>query len=194
MCLPEHPSRYDQAQAFTGEYESIAPGGYICRIRQATESTTPNGASVLILLFDIDEGPQKGFYQRTFDRKKNGGQDAKWTGTYRQLTDGKSLSFFKGVITAIEESNNFKWNWNESSLKGKLFGGVFGEEEYRKTNGDVGISVKCTQIRSVDAIRKGVDVPKRKALKEDAYTATPPTNQEGSGFYQLNEDDEDLPF
>lgn len=191
----QKPNGYEQAQAFTGEFETLSPGGYVCRIKQATESSTPNGAALLIILFDIDEGPHKGFYQRQFDRKKAAGQDAKWTGAYRQLTEGKSLPFFKGVITAIEDSNSgFKWDWNEVALKGKLFGGVFGEEEFLKTNGDIGVSVKCTQVRSVESVRKGVEIPKRRTVKTDSNQPALSTEPVGAGFYGLNENDEDLPF
>jgi hypothetical protein len=192
----QKPEGYESTQAFTGDFETLEPGGYVCRIRQATESQTSGGSPLLIVLFDIDEGPHKGYYQRTFDRKKASGQDAKWTGTYRQLTEGKSLPFFKGMIAGIESSNNgYKWDWKEAALKGKVFGGVFGEEEYRKNNGDIGVSVKCTQIRSVEAIRKGIEIPKRRTVKDDGYKPTPAeTDSTGTGFYVLNEDDADLPF
>jgi hypothetical protein len=55
--------------------------------------------------------------------------------------------------------------------------------------------VKCTQIRSVEAIRKGIEIPKRRTVKDDGYKPTPAeTDSTGTGFYVLNEDDADLPF
>ncbi len=176
------PTGYDEATAFTGEeFESISLGGHVCIIKQAKiEQTKKTNKDVLIILFDIYEGEQKDFYKRLFDRKKEGNADAKWQGVYRQLTDGNSLPFFKGMITAIENSNSgYKWNWDESTLKGKLFGGVFGQEEYQGNDGKIKLSTKCRFIRSVEQIRKGVEVPEIKKLAGNStnYSAPPSDDQ-----------------
>jgi hypothetical protein len=165
----QKPQGYDETEVFT-EYKTIPPGGYICRINGAKiEKTQQSQKEVLILAFDIAEGEYKDYYSEQFIRKSaNATSEVKWPGTYRQLTEGKSLPFFKGLITAIENSNpGYTWNWDEKTLKGKLFGGVFGQEEYQKqNNGGIGISTKCQQIRSVEQIRKGVEIPQIKRLKQ----------------------------
>ena len=81
--------------------------------------------------------------------------------------------------------SGFKWNWDERSVSGKMVGMVFGEEEYRKTDGTIGTSVKAQMARSVQAIRDGVDVPKKKLLKEEApgYAPFDPS----AGFTQAEE-------
>lgn len=164
------PQGFDESVAFTGEFESIAPGGKICVIKSAVVQQTTTGKETLVILFDIADGESKGFYQRKFDEAKKSNADAKWQGVYRQLTEGNSLPFFKGLITAIENSNSgFKWDFDESKLKGKLFGGIFGQEEYEK-NGEVKLATKCMQIRSVDVIKKGVEAPAIKKLANAPYT------------------------
>lgn len=160
------PEGYESATAFTGEFETLPAGGYVCRIIKATvEQTKESMKDVLIILFDIAEGEYKDFYKKQFDRKKADNPDAKWQGIYRQLTEGKSLSFFKGMITAIENSNpGYIWDFDETKLKGKLFGGVFGQEEYKGNDGNIKLSTKCRIIRSVEQIQKGVDIPEIKKL------------------------------
>ena len=78
--------------------------------------------------------------------------------------DGNSTPFFKGLITAIERSNpGFIWNWDENSLKGKLFGGVFGREEYMGTDGKPRWSCKVRFVRSVEGV-EDVSAPEDKPL------------------------------
>jgi hypothetical protein len=168
------PQNWDTTEAFTGEFKSITPGGHVCRIRQAASNTTPTGKEVLIIAFDIAEGEFKGFYAEQFTKRKTSNPDAKWQGIYRQFTEGNSTPFFKGIITAIENSNpGYTWNWDEKTLKDKLFGGVFGQEEYLNDKGERKLSTKCMQIRSVVQIKKGVKAPEIKRLKNDASQGLP---------------------
>jgi len=162
------PQEWDTTEEFTGESRFIQPGGYVCRIKQAKVDMTKSGKEVLIIAFDIAEGEFKDYYDEQYVKKVVSNPDAKWQGVYRQLTEGNSLKFFKGLITAIENSNNgYKWNWDEKTLTGKLFGGVFGQEEYLNNNGEPKLSTKCRFIRSVEQIKQGVDVPPVKKLKGD---------------------------
>lgn len=162
------PAEWDSTEAFTGDFKTITPGGYICKIIQAKVETTQTGKEMLSIMFDIAEGEFKGFYTEQFKKKHATNPDAKWQGSYRQLTQGKSLSFFKGMIYAIEKSNpGYKWDFDETSLKGKSFGGVFGQEEYLNNNGETKLATKCMYIRSVDQVRAGVETPKIKRLSND---------------------------
>lgn len=184
------PEGYDQTQAATGEFEILTAGGHICTIKQAKIDTTSTGKEALILVFDISEGEFKDYYKRNFDRRKEGNPDAKWQGIYRQLTEGKSLAFFKGVIDAIEKSNpGYKWNWDEATLKGKIFGGVFGEEEYEGNDGKTHTSVKCRFVRTVEAIKSGkFTIPEKKLASGSS------NSQQHGEFNPADEDLDDLPF
>ncbi len=65
-------------------------------------------------------------------------QDKKWKGVIRQFlpkddgtdNDEWTKSSFKGLTTAFEHSNpGYTWNWEETSLVGKLVGILFRNEE-----------------------------------------------------------------
>lgn len=133
---------FETAQAYTGESEKLPIGGHVCMIRNARCELSKSGKEMLVLAFDISEGSESdGYYQRRFNRARNGNPDAKWQGVYRSTTtrdDGSTNPMFKGLITAIEESNaGYKWNWNEVSLHGKYVGFNFGEEEYVNQMGEI---------------------------------------------------------
>jgi hypothetical protein len=162
------PQDWDKTEAFTGEFKNITPGGHICKIVDAYESTTQSGKAQLIIEFDIAAGEFKDFYKEQHERRLTANAEAKWQGIYRQLTGGEigqTNPYFKGVITAIEESNKgYKWNWDEKTLVGKLFGGVFGQEEYETDKG-IKLATKCFWIRSVEAVKKGIEPPAIKRLQ-----------------------------
>lgn len=175
-----------------GAFTAVPPGGYICRIVKAEEKTSQSGRHMLALYFDICEGEYADYYKKDFDSNTNA--DKKWRGAYHQLTEGNSESYFKGMIIAIEKSNpGYTFTGDESTLRGKLFGAVFGEEEYRKRDGAIGTSSKMMYLVKTDSIRDGkYTVPDKKLLK--------PSNDEintymanSTGFAEPV-DDEELPF
>ena len=157
------PNGYEEAQAYSGDFERITPGAYICKVMNVQEEVN-KGIWQLAIAFDIVEGEHAGFYRRQFDRFGK-----KWPAVFRQTVegkDGKCSPFFKGMITALEESNpGFTFDFaNEKCLVGKLFGGIFGEEEYLSTyDGEIKTACKCLQIRSVKAVRDGeCKIPEKK--------------------------------
>jgi len=175
------PSNYDTTEAFTGDGSRLTPGGKICVIVNAYEGTAKSsGKPMLMLEYDIAEGDEKGYFDGL--QKQFGGD---WRGIYRQGTvdaDGNCSPWFKGMITAIEESNpGYKFNFDERTLIGKKFGGVFGDEEYIDKNNEIKVIAKLAQVRSVDSIRKGAfKVPEIKRVakpqtNEPAYTSIDPS-------------------
>lgn len=166
------PPRYEETPAYTGEFERITPGGYICVIQNAKEEVN-NGHYQLAIAFDIAEGDLAGYYRRRFDRF--GG---KWPAVFRQNVvdrNDQCSPFFKGMITAIEESNpGFTFQFeDEKCLVKKRFGAVFAEEEFVSRDGEVKTAVKCVQIRSVAAIRNGdFKVPEKKILSPTALPSS----------------------
>jgi hypothetical protein len=160
------PSEWDTTEVITGDFKKLPLGGHVLQIKNAKVDTTTTGKEVLIIQFDISNGEYANYYAEDFHRRFMGNPDAKYQGVYRQLTEGNSLRFFKGLITAVENSNQgYIWNWDEKSLQGKFFGGVFGEKQYLNNKGESKMSTKCFYIRSVDQILAGVDIPKPKMLK-----------------------------
>lgn len=178
---------YEQTEAFTGEFETLEPGGYVCKILQVKVEDKDYG-QLMRIGFDIAEGDKAGFYKRLFDRKVESNPDAKWPGMFYQTIKQDDLRFFKGFITAIENSNQgFKWNWDEKKLVGKLFGGVFGQEEYENTMGEIKLITKCRFIRSIDSIKKGITIPEIKKLNNSTLSSS-------GDFFPVNVSDDELPF
>ena len=166
------PMGYDEAQSYTGDIETLELGGHVCKITDVSVEHTQNGSEYLAIYFDIAEGKQAGFYKRRFDEAVKNGKEAKWQGVYNQFTQGNSTPFFKGMIENIEKSNQgysfIASNFDEKTLIGKLFGGVFGREQYRSQDGKLKFVTKCRSIRTIEKRREGVEIPEDKLLAEES--------------------------
>jgi hypothetical protein len=141
--------------------------------------------------FDICDGQYKWWYNDIFKRTSN------WYGNFVRSYSEKAKGFFKGFITALEQSNpGFKWAWDEKALYKCNIGLVLAYEEYLNKKQEKKERVYVAQVRSVDAIRKGdFKVPELKKL--DITNATFQNNaNKGGGFESMNmqQVDEDLPF
>lgn len=184
------PSNYETTEAKTGDFETLALGGHVCVIKKAYCTPAPEGKNykeLLTIEFDIAEGENKGYYQRRFDSSTS--EFKKWQGKIYQTIKEQEDGYFKAFVTVLEKSNSgFKFDFDETKLAGKLFGGVFGEEEYINKDGEIKVTVKCVRTRSIEEIRKGVPVPdiKRLAGRENVNVQT-------QGFAPIGSDDE-LPF
>ena len=178
---------YEEAQALTGEFERLEAGGYICKIVSAKEETSKSGKRMLVIALDIAEGDKKDFFRNRFTENAN--PDKKWPagGVYRQMLEGdKAVGYLKGLMTSLEASNTgFKWDWDEKKLKDLRCGAIFGEEEYERMDGSVGVSTKVKYIRTVESINKGnFKIPELKKLP-----------QKGEAFDSFGTvADDDLPF
>ena len=183
------PKNYDSVQAAVmGEQEVLEPGGYICKILKAEIKESSSGKEMMVINYDIAEGDRKDFFANKY--RNNTNENKKWQGVYYQLTEDNSTKFFKGMITAIEKSNEgYKFKFDETTLKGKLFGGIFGREEYFNINtGKQQFSTKLLWIRNIDTIKSGnFETPADKLMNNNSVP---------SGFAHVDEslDDDDLPF
>ena len=50
------PQGYDQAPAYTGEFQQLPKGKYVCMIKQAVAQTSKSNAEQFVILYDIAEG------------------------------------------------------------------------------------------------------------------------------------------
>lgn len=171
-------SGYEDVQ--TNEFaQSIKVGGHYCKILDVEEqsfktkdNTTYSKFKVKIDICEPDE--QVGFYEKKY--KEDAIKDAmtaKWKGYYDiTIPDDKSQDFikrnFKTFITSVEKSNpGYNWiksNWDEKTLVGKIFVGVFGLEEFTlPSNGDVITFCRCRDARSTESIDK-IPIPRVKLL------------------------------
>lgn len=196
------PQGYDAAAAYTGESQQLPKGKYVCVIKQVAVQESRNGNDQFVILYDIAEGEQKGFFQKLFDADKTQNPSgAKWRGVFKQNMEGKGLSWFKGIITSIERSNAFVFPWdkdgNEKTLVGKKFGGIFRRRQYEADNGNRPVVTELFRIRSLDGLGEA-EVPEDELLPQDGRTSTN-TNvsvPDSDGFMNIPEgaDDEGIPF
>lgn len=193
---------YDSIQLFDGE--SLEVGGYELKIIGAKVENYDR-CSVLKVAIEIENHEKyAGFYGRRFQVAKSKNPDAKWNGVFDVFipkddgteTDGYTKQAFKRFITSVEESNQgYFWNWEESSLVGKKFGGIFGREQFETKEGELKFAVKCRYPRSLDAIRKGkFEIPKDKLLKAKGNTSTPQQNNSVLSDFEAILGDGDMPF
>nr|DAH60841.1 MAG TPA: hypothetical protein [Caudoviricetes sp.] len=165
-------SGYDKIQE-SGSFKKLPVGGYVVKILNATDVSDKE---YLRLSFDIAEGPNKGFFAEEY--KNDTREDKKWpnAGTFVRSYKEKALPMMKGFTTAVEKSNkNYTWNFDESTLKGKLVGLVIGEEEFVNSSGKVRTRTYVNAVRSVDVIREGkFEVPELKKLSADKVVASAP--------------------
>lgn len=196
------PKDYDETVGITGDFETLEPGGYICKIVNAKIEKSKNDKDMLVIAFDIASGEHAGIYQKRFDQMKKSptndpSNPIKWpnNAVHRIMiydSEGKCNRFFKGFITSVEESNSgfiFKkkdGTADEKSLKDKLFGALIGREQYEGNGGKLKFSPKIRHIRSTQVIEDGkYEIPEDILLSGSTSSIVTSTN---------NDDDDDLPF
>ena len=170
-----------------GAGESLPAGGYKCIIANAQEQTSKTGRPMLCLCLDIAEGEYKGYFSRLFRARKaneKDGKKAKWPCIFYMLADEAAVGRFKGSMKAVEDSNSgYVWDWNEKTLAKKRVGCVFREEEFEKSDGSVGVSVKAAWLCNVDKA-EDAKVPARRKLKQSIAATGGMSNNGG----------DDIPF
>ena len=161
-----------------GAKRKLPVGAYVCKVIDAQEMSYGWG-SVLLISFDIAEGEYKNFYRAQYEKQD---KNKKWKGVYRitcPLDDGtpkdeRLKKAFKTFMYHIESSNQgYKWDWNEGSLRGKLFGGVFGEKEY-EIDGNTGFFTTMRYTCEVNNI-DNIALPKPLLLNKTEQVATSTT-------------------
>lgn len=189
------PNNWENVQLYA-DRPKLPLGAYVCKIKKAVPTSTDYGDQ-LCILFDICDGEYAGFYADDF--AANTREDKKWKGVLRQWLpkedgtdrDESTKASLKGMITAIENSNpGFHWNWDETTLAGKLVGIVFRNEEWA-FKGKTGWTVRPFRATSVDKVVDGTY-----NLPRDKFLAAPPASAPYPvpNFSQLSEPDEELPF
>lgn len=173
---------FDKVQA-SGEYERLAPGGYVIKIQSVTDDAKKE---YLKVVYDIAEGSEAGRY-------KNEMPENDYRHSFIRSYKEKALGMLKAFTNAIEESNpGYKWDWNERALSGKILGIVFGYEEYEANDGSIKERLYVRSCMSADRIRQGdYKVPELKKLKPSK--SADPAAGIPEGFMSVI-DDSELPF
>lgn len=212
---------YDEVEVkeFTA-YEKIELGGHILKILEVKVETIQGKEGPfeqLVLKYDMDDSDtQAGYYARRFKQDaESDALNAKWKGyhkVYIPKDDGSekdktTKESFKRFITCVEKSNDgYSWekaDWDENTLVGKKFVGVFGIREFVNNQG---LTIHFTECRFVRSLKEGMEnipIPKVKLAdgtlmeyddwqerQEEAEGKKSETNE----FTVSNDSDDDLPF
>lgn len=160
------------------DFKALPIGAYECVIRSAEVYTNPTTEKKSFRVqIDIADGEYKGYYQKRFDN--NTRSDRVWdnNATRYLAYEGENVSYFKGFITCVENSNpGYTWDWDETKLKGKKICGVFQYEEYENQEGKKGVKVRLNKFRSLDKI-KNIEVSDSVRLLDGSYMSIDDYNE-----------------
>lgn len=183
---------FNDAQAIMGGGSQQLPAGvYVGKVVNVKLGKSQKGDEMLTLAMDIAEGEYKDFYRKQFDRRnqfKKEGEEVKWPCQYYQLTrkDENTVGRFKGMLTCFEMSNDgYHWNWEETSLRGKVCGVIMREEEYIGNDNKPHTTTRCYAIIPISEMDNAT-VPEKKCVEQK-----PPTMDGGFGG---SFNDEEIPF
>ena len=166
--------------------KKLSSGAYICVITNVVDFPDKE---YLKVEYDVYEGEFKGYFKERYIANNR----QFWSGVTFKSYSQKGLSFFKAFIEAVEDSNHgYRWNWIESTLRGKIVGFVLGEEEYQATDGKIKKRLYVHKILPVSKVREGnYKVPELKSyVKKDEQTAAAPTGS----LRPVSNNDDNLPF
>ena len=179
---------YENAQENQGgDFEKLPAGGYICGIKSVENK---EDRQYLKIEFDILEGQYRGWYTTIFKRTNS------WYGSFIRSYKDSAASFFKGFITAVQESNpGYHWDWQEQTLCNKKIGLVLAYEEYVNQKGQKKERPYVYQNRSADAIRRSdFEVPELKKLKLENGSGEWVPPGENNSPNGMKESSEVMPF
>lgn len=138
------------------DFKALPIGAYECIIKEAeVHKNQETGKESFKVAVDIATGEYKDYFQKRYDSNNN--SDKKWdnNATRYLAFQGDNVSYFKGFITCVENSNvGYTWNWDEATLKGKKICGVFQYEEYEKQDGEKAVKVRLNKFRSLDKMKE----------------------------------------
>lgn len=170
--------------ASEGDYARIEPGAYVASI-QSMEDVA--GKEYVRLVFDIADGPHKGYFSDAFYK------DKPWAHNMILSYKDKALSMLKGRLETIQKCNpGFDpfAAWDAGSLDmfvGRKVGVVLREEEYFDTKTEefkMG-SPRCFRFCTLEEVADGkLSNPKPKMLSADGKRAA----LANAGFSNLDAD------
>lgn len=152
------------------DFKGLPIGAYECVIMDArVNHNEQSGKDTFKVSVDIASGEFKDYFRKMYENDTR--IDRKWNNNavkYLSYT-GDNVAYFKGFLTVVENSNlGYKWDWDETKLKGKKVCGVFQYEEYEKQDGTKGVKVRLNKFRSLDKM-KDIEVQNSVKLLDGTY-------------------------
>ena len=168
------PKMYDEIEANL-DFTPITVGGHKGVIIKAEEYTSDfSGKKSLKVYVDTaSDDKQPEYFKKQYENDTR--IDRKYpNGAIKYVPLGEEenqVKMLKAFITAYENSNNCKFDWNKEvdQLKGKKIGIIFGMEEYENQAGELKTVNKLREFRSIDKV-DNAQIPKVKLL-DGSYIA-----------------------
>jgi hypothetical protein len=176
------------------EWETLPKGAYVIKFLDVKEEANKNNeGSHLKIAFDIAEGEYAGFYKKAFDAntkedKKRANDAVLYITSPEDNSEQWVIDNFNKFMTAVEDSNEgYHWGWDESTLKNKLVGAKFCNEQ-SEYDGKVYDHMKAKWFVAAQKVRDG----KYGKLPNDKLIS----NKSLSDFVNVPENvsDEEIPF
>ena len=163
------PNNYENVEIMEFDYTPITLGGHKGIIVKAEEYTSPQSGktSLKVIVDTAKDDKQPEYFKEQY--KNDNRIDKRWSNSaikYISLGEEENqVKMLKAFITAYENSNNCKFDWNKDwdQLEGKKIGLVIGSEEYINQNGDLKLNNKLREFRSIDKV-DNIKIPKVKKL------------------------------
>lgn len=152
------------------DFRGLPIGAYECVIMDArVNHNEQSGKDTFKVSVDIASGEFKDYFRKMYENDTR--IDRKWNNNavkYLSYT-GDNIAYFKGFLTVVENSNQgYKWDWDETKLKGKKVCGVFQYEEYEKQDGTKSVKVRLNKFRSLDKM-KDIKEPTQVKMLDGSY-------------------------
>ena len=163
------PSNWDAVEVMEFDRTPIELGGHKGIIMKAEEYTSPQSGktSLKVSVDTAKDDKQPEYFKEQY--KNDNRIDKRWSNSAIKFIslgeEENQVKMLKAFITAYENSNNCKFDWNKDwdQLKGKKIGLVFGMEEYESQDGTLKTNNKLREFRSIDKV-DNIKIPKVKKL------------------------------
>lgn len=148
----------------TSGFATLPPAGaYVAEIQGVkTEESYDKTRDVIVLMLEITEGEYANQYHKVFDQQKEAfGDRVKYRGTlrltpYMQGDEDWVKHRFEGNLWCVEQSNaGYRWDWDETRLKGKKVGINVRNNLYTGQDGSDKQTTEIAQLETVDDVRSG---------------------------------------
>ena len=200
-----------KAEESKGRNNQLPAGAYVCQVLDARiEGKEPDQR--LAVLFEIAEGPYKGWYMRKYEAQKENNTDPSRKITYKGKIllripnpDNKMARYpesdmrkFNDMIAKFQNGNpttDFYGDdgFDETKLKGKFIGVIVIDDEYNGFQ-----FTKADEFANIDDVRNGTAKSSRKKGDQQDPTNAPMMDQR-SGMQVVNTeklpwDQDDRPY
>lgn len=148
-------------------FEKLPPGAYMAKILSVQLEQYDWGEQVVVF-FDIDKGEHKNYFAKEYEQNQY--EDKKWRGRYVLFVPKEGdkwydsrLKTWGNFIACLQESNpGYKWDWDETKLKGKAIGVLIRNKEWKS-----GWYPDCCSVLAVvDVLEGKYRIPKDKPLSQ----------------------------